>query len=58
MDADKIAQAFSSAGIEKNITCLEAFSIAERYNISKKEICDYCNSHGIRIRGYQLGCFK
>ncbi|MEI7648800.1 MAG: hypothetical protein WCJ47_03715 [Methanomicrobiales archaeon] len=58
MDADKIAQAFSSAGIEKTITCPEAFSIAERYNISKKEISDYCNSHGIRILGYQRGCFK
>jgi hypothetical protein len=58
MDADKIAQAFSSAGIDKTISCPEAFSLAQRYKISKKEISDYCNSHGIKIRGCQLGCFK
>ena len=30
MDADKIEQAFKSAGIEKSITCPEAFSIAAK----------------------------
>ena len=58
MDADKIAQAFKSAGIEKNISCPEAFSIAEKYQISKKAISEYCNANGIKIRGCQLGCFK
>jgi hypothetical protein len=58
VDADKIAQAFSSAGIEKSITCREAFSLAERYTISKKEIRDYCALHGIRIRGSQRDCFR
>jgi hypothetical protein len=58
MDTDNIVQAFSSAGIDKTITCPEAFSLAQRYTISKKEISDYCNSHGIKIRGCQLGCFK
>jgi len=58
MDQDKIAQAFNSEKIEKTITCPQAFSIAERYKISKKEISDYCNANGIKIRGCQLGCFK
>jgi hypothetical protein len=58
MDKDKIAQAFKGDGIEKNITCPQAFSLAERYDISKKEISDYCNENGIKIRGCQLGCFK
>jgi hypothetical protein len=58
MDADKIAQAFQSAGIEKTITCPEAFSIAAKFHIPKKEISEYCNAHGIKIRGWQLGCFK
>ena len=57
MDADKIEQAFKSAGIEKSITCPEAFSIAAKY-IPKKEISEYCNANGIKIRGCQLGCFK
>jgi len=58
MDADKIAQAFSSEGIEKTITCPEAFSLAKRYRIPKKEISEYCNANGIKIRGCQLGCFR
>jgi hypothetical protein len=58
MDADKIEQAFKSAGIDKTITCPEAFSIAEKYDIPKKEISKFCNTHGIKIRGCQLGCFK
>jgi hypothetical protein len=58
MDADKIAQAFKGERIEKNITCPQAFSLAERYGISKKEISEYCNANGIKIRGCQLGCFK
>jgi hypothetical protein len=51
MDADKIEQAFKSAGIEKTITCPEAFSIAAKYRIPKKEISEYCNAHSIKIRG-------
>jgi len=58
MDADKIEQAFKSAGIEKSITCPEAFSIAAKFHISKKDISEYCNTNGIKIRGCQLGCFK
>jgi hypothetical protein len=58
MDRDKIEQAFRAEGIDKAVTCPQAFSIAERYSISKKEISEYCNSQGIKIRGCQLGCFK
>jgi len=53
-----IAQAFKAEGIGKRISCPEAFSIAGKYQIHKKEIADYCNSHGIKIHGCQLGCFK
>ena len=41
MDADRIEQAFKSAGIEKSITCPEAFSIAAKHRIPKKEISEY-----------------
>jgi hypothetical protein len=57
MNQDIIEQAFKAEGITKSITCPQAFSIAERYRISKKEISEYCNTHGIKIRGCQLGCF-
>jgi len=58
MDMDKIAQAFQSAGIGTMITTDEAFSLATRYGITKKEIRDYCEAHGIRIRGSQTSCFR
>jgi hypothetical protein len=58
MDSDKIAQAFQSAGIGTSVTCNEAFSIATRYGITKKEIRNYCEAHGIRIRGSQTSCFR
>ena len=58
MDADKIEQAFKAEGIERSITCPQAFAIAGKFQIHKKDIAEYCNSHGIKIRGCQLGCFK
>ena len=58
MDLDKIAQAFQSAGIGTTITGDEAFSLATRYGITKKEIRDYCDANGIRIRGSQTSCFR
>jgi hypothetical protein len=58
MDTDKIAQAFQSAGIGNTVTCDEAFSLATRYGISKKEIREYCEANGIRIRGSQTCCFR
>jgi len=58
MDPDKIAQAFQSAGIGTTVTCDEAFSLAVRYGITKKEIRDYCEAHGIRIKGSQTSCFR
>jgi hypothetical protein len=58
MDTDKIAQAFQNAGIGTTVTCDEAFSIAARYGITKKEIREYCEANGIRMTGSQQSCFK
>jgi hypothetical protein len=58
MDAEKVAKIFKEVGIDKEITCPQAFAIAAKHKISKKAISEYCNSHGVKIRGCQLGCFK
>ena len=58
MDPDKIEQAFLSAGIGTMITCDEALSVAARFGITKKEIRDYCDANGIRIRGSLTSCFR
>lgn len=58
MAEDIISSAFEKEGIDSEITCPKAFSIAEKYKINKSEIAVHCNTHGIKIRGCQLGCFK
>ncbi len=58
MDEDIISSAFEKEGIGREINCPEAFLIAEKYRINKHEIAAYCNTHGVKIRGCQLGCFK
>lgn len=58
MSDEQIAEAFKEAGIGKEITCPQAFSIAKKHGLPVKAIGDYCNSHGTKIRGCQLGCFK
>ena len=58
MDEEKIRNAFEKEGIGKEIKCPQAFEIAEKYDIVKLDIARYCNRHGVKIRGCQLGCFK
>ncbi|MEI7432677.1 MAG: hypothetical protein WCJ93_00330 [Methanomicrobiales archaeon] len=58
MEEEKISSAFEKEGVGSEINCPQAFSIAEKYNITKHEIAAYCNKHGVKIRGCQLGCFK
>jgi len=58
MDEKKIEKAFADEKIQKTITCPKAFVISEKYKITKSEISEYCNTHGIKIHACQLGCFK
>ncbi|KUG05761.1 hypothetical protein ASZ90_016801 [hydrocarbon metagenome] len=58
MDDEKIRAAFEKEGITTDIKCPEAFAIAEKYGVSKTEVARYCNTHGVKIRACQLGCFK
>lgn len=57
MDEATIRKAFDEMGIENEIQCPQAEAIAAKYGIPKREIGDYCNEHGVKIRGCQLGCF-
>jgi hypothetical protein len=58
MTMDKIEKIFKDAGIDRDITCPQAFALAEKHKIAKSAISEYCNSHNIKIRSCQLGCFK
>ena len=55
MDEQKIQSAFKAEGIEKEIRCPEAFAISGKYGISKTDISECCNTHGVSIRYCQLG---
>ncbi len=46
MDHKKVEKIFLEEGI------------AERHKIAKGDISEYCNSHKIKIKACQLGCFK
>ena len=58
MSEDKVKKAFQESGIENRITCKQAFAMSAKYDISLKEIGEYCNSNAIKIHGCQMGCFK
>ncbi|MDI6719206.1 MAG: hypothetical protein QMD46_06315 [Methanomicrobiales archaeon] len=58
MDEDKIRRALQESGIENQITCAQAWKIAEEYGIPKADIGEFCNRYRVKIRGCQLGCFK
>ncbi|MFC1635454.1 hypothetical protein ACFL5Z_11480 [Planctomycetota bacterium] len=41
----------------KQLSCAEAFELAERFEVEVIEIGHICNQHNIRICKCQLGCF-
>ena len=58
MDEATIRKAFDEMGIENEIQCPQAEAMAAKYGIPKREIGEYCDTHGVKIRGCQLGCFR
>lgn len=55
---EKVRKAFEESGISREITCEDAFTIAEKFKIPKMAIARYCNKNKIKIRSCQLGCFR
>jgi hypothetical protein len=54
---DAIIEAAKTADDKKELPCAEAFRIAERFGMEKREVGRICNAYKIRIRECQLGCF-
>ncbi|MHC4618979.1 MAG: hypothetical protein ACYTEQ_14645 [Planctomycetota bacterium] len=42
----------------RELTCAEAFGIAEQFGVEKGEVGRICNAYKIKIRECQLGCFR
>ena len=51
--ADRARESFG----RKQLTCAEAFELAEKYEAEIVEIGRICNQNNIRICKCQLGCF-
>lgn len=58
MDEATIRRAFDEMGITEEIQCPQAEVMSAKYGIPKREIGEYCDAHGVKIRGCQLGCFR
>lgn len=43
---------------KKQLTCKEAFELAEEFGVQILEVGRICNQKNIRIRRCQLGCFR
>ncbi|HMK16518.1 MAG TPA: hypothetical protein VK450_06320 [Methanomicrobiales archaeon] len=57
MDEALIRKAFDESGVITELPCAKAFRISEKYGIPKMDIAKYCNTHKVKIRKCQLGCF-
>jgi hypothetical protein len=55
---DAVIETAKGADGEKELPCVEAFRIAERFGVEKREVGRICNAYKIRIRNCQLGCFR
>jgi len=58
MSDEKIAEAMKAAGISREITCPQAFTVAKKAGVSPGDVGGFCTKNNIKIRGCQLGCFK
>ena len=55
---DAVIQAASDIDGRKRLPCAEAFRLAERFGVEKREMGRICDAQKIRICKCQLGCFK
>ncbi|MHC4155480.1 MAG: hypothetical protein ACYST6_11240 [Planctomycetota bacterium] len=55
---DAVIEAAKGADDKKELPCVEAFGIAVRFGVEKREVGRICNAYKIRIRECQLGCFQ
>ena len=55
---DAVISAAKEGAGRRELTCGEAFRIAERFGVEKGEVGRICDAYKIRIRECQLGCFR
>lgn len=62
MNSEELKKIIENATVEidekQKLPCARAHKLAEKNNISLKEIGDCCNDNDIKISSCQLGCFQ
>ena len=54
---DEQKQKVREAAKDGKMPCPKAFQLAREMDVPLKEVGDFCNEEGIRIKNCQLGCF-
>jgi len=54
---DDQKQKIREAAKDGKLPCAKAFRLADELGVPLKEIGEFCNAEGIRIKNCQLGCF-
>ena len=57
MSKEKIRETIVAASRENRLSCEQAHDLANKLNLSLKEIGALCNEMKIKITACQLGCF-
>lgn len=55
---DEVIQKARQDDGTRKLACAEAFQIAERFSVEKREVGRICNAYKIKICECQLGCFR
>jgi len=55
---DSVIETARETDGKRKLPCAEAFQIAERFCVEKREVGRICNAYKIRICDCQLGCFR
>jgi len=62
MNAEEYGKIIEESAVEKDgkkmMPCAKAFELSEKFEISLKDIGEYCTKNGIKINRCQLGCFE
>jgi hypothetical protein len=53
----KLEEAIRGALVDEKLSCLDAWQIADQFNVPKMSVSNACEALGIKIKPCQLGAF-
>ncbi len=55
---EKIGSIFAAVGITSEITCEKATELCETHQLDPFDMGKYCDTHQVKFKRCQFGCFK